>query len=240
MGAAVTPDGKSLLVGVWGTTTSGSSIDVINTAKRTVTCGDPRSDRADDHRGHCRRPHRVRLVPRRETASSRSASREDGTAATRWHRATNRRDAHADSKTLLSASGSGANEGRPPGVATTSCSREVSRAMTSAPIAVAVAPDQAPTAALSVKDQAADRHCQRFGFAGALIADRDLQVDFGDWQEDDHQEAVGLAQLRPTRPYTITVTLTDAAGTSLQSTFTGQTMSATALEQHERTIVVTV
>ena len=85
-------------------------------------------------------------------------------------------------------------------------------------------PDQAPQASLSISK----RHNKRVTFdaSGSFAPSTPIVTyawDFGDGKTSVTTGETVTHQYRSHRRYTATVTLTDAAGTSLEQSFTGQT-----------------
>lgn len=219
MGVAVTPDGHRLLVGVWGDTTSGSAVDVIDTRTDTVTAvrvpTGPTSIAitADGSIAYvsCRLGNTILPISLDGSAAPtpRQGIDTSGVAVT------------PDSKTLLSAGDGGLD------VLDAKSLHDLGFALTDGrAVSVAVTPDQAPRASLRISQ----RHGKKVTLdASASIAPSTpiatYAWDFGDGTNSLTTTASITHRYRSHRNYVATVTLTDAAGTSLQQAFTGQTVS---------------
>lgn len=223
IGAAITPDGRRLLVGVWGTTTTGSALDVVSTATRAVVAV----------RSVPTGPNSVAVAADGATAYVASALANTITAlglgsrggsSQRTGIGTSAVAVTPDQATLLSASGRSGQEVDMLNLPALEVRGYV--ATSHGPVAVAVAPDQAPRASL-----------RRTGGTGrSLTLDASSSMspsspiaryawDFGDGtRSTTTTPTVSHTYRRPGR-YQATVTLTDSAGTSLTQVFTGQTVS---------------
>ena len=97
----------------------------------------------------------------------------------------------------------------------------------SAPVAIAVTPDQGPEAAFSATVAPAG---QASSFDASASRDPDGTVashhwDFGDGTSQTTTSATTTHTYATPNPYTATLTVTDDAGCSTEQTFTGQTVS---------------
>lgn len=220
--AAITPDGRRLLVGARGTTTSGSGIDVIDTTTDTVSAGfsvpsgpDSIAISADGATAYvsCRFDNTVVAVnlDGGTPPASRSGIDTSSVALT------------PDGKTILSTAGYGQEVdilGVPGLTPRGYISTEYS------PVALVVTPDQAPRAALDVRRQYGPRATFDASASSAPSTPiASYSWDFGDGTKSVTTTPTATHTYRRIGTYTARVTLTDTAGTSLQQVFTGQTVA---------------
>jgi DNA-binding beta-propeller fold protein YncE len=219
-GVAITPDGHRLLVGVWGDTTSGSAIDVIDTGTNAVTDVLPvptgptsiaiTADGATAYVS-CRLGNTIFPISLdgSEAPPPRLGIGTSGIAVT------------PDAKILLSAADGVLD------ILDAHSLLDVGFVLTDdRAVAVAVTPDQAPRASLRISKR--QRKVVTLDASASLAPSTPIVTyawDFGDGTTSVTSAATVTHRYRARRNYTTTVTLTDAAGTSLQQSFTGQTVS---------------
>ena len=234
IGAAITPDGRRLLVGVRGDTTNGSAVDVIDTASGTVI----------GVQGDYGAPNSIAMAPDGATAYVASPFADTITAISPTGGATTQRRGIGarslavtpDQRTLLSADSHLVDILDLPALA----SRGYAPTDTS-PAAVAVTPDQAPRAALHVGRQSG----HRLSFDASASTSVSSPIARYTWDFGDGRSAVTTTpKVSHTYPrkgtYTASVTLTSRAGTSTTQVFTGQTMSRNGSSLARATVPVTV
>jgi DNA-binding beta-propeller fold protein YncE len=221
IGAAITPDGRRLLVGVRGTTTTGGAVDVIDTATRAVVA--VRSVPV---------PNGIAVAPDGGTAYVASpmantitalSLRRDGAATARSGIGTGAVAVTPDQMTLVSADSNGQEVDL---LALPSLQTRGYAPTASGPIAVAVAPDQAPRASLErlgPNDRSVTLDASRSTSASTPIVS--YQWDFGDGTRTVTKTAAVSHTYRHPGRYRATVTVSDSAGTSVKQVFTGQTVS---------------
>ncbi|HEY1356104.1 MAG TPA: PKD domain-containing protein [Solirubrobacterales bacterium] len=98
------------------------------------------------------------------------------------------------------------------------------------PVAVAVVPDQGPTAAFWVSPVASRRAKKRLTFHGSNSTDPDGKIldyswDFGDRGKADGPQPTRSHSYRRRGTYFVTLKVTDNEGCSTETVFTGQTVS---------------
>jgi YVTN family beta-propeller protein len=222
IGAAVTPDGRRLLVGVRGTTTSGSALDVIDTRTSAIISveslpGGPSTVAvsADGATAYVSSPFANAIaalsLEGKPTPPQRSGILTMSLAVT------------PDQSTLLSTSpGSGGVELL--GIPSLLTSTYVVTAQS--PMGLAVSPDQSPQASLRILR----RQGRAITFDASASRSPSTPIARYDWDFGDGTRSVTTtpttshAYRHPGR-YQASVTLTDRAGTSTKQVFTGQTMS---------------